>query len=253
MAESFGSDPDRYDQSRPRYPEAMVEAIVTASPGPEVLDVGCGAGIVARQFEAAGCRVLGVDVDGRMAEFARGKGLEVEVGAFESWDSSGREFDAVVSGQTWHWIDPVAGAVRAAAVLRPGGRLALFWNVFEPAREIAEAFAAVYRRIAPDSLSARPWNAGTGAYSALCDRADDGIVKASAFDKPEQWRFEWERSYTRDEWLDQLPTSGDASQFPPRTLEEVMAGVGDAIDGLGGSCTMSYLTLVVTAVRTHSA
>jgi hypothetical protein len=34
MAESFGSDPERYDRSRPRYPDAMVERIVAASHAP---------------------------------------------------------------------------------------------------------------------------------------------------------------------------------------------------------------------------
>ena len=79
VAESFGTDPDRYDRTRPRYPHAMVERIIAASPGPDVLDVGCGTGIEARQFQAAGCRVLGVEPDPRMAQFARRSGVEVEV------------------------------------------------------------------------------------------------------------------------------------------------------------------------------
>jgi len=54
VAESFGSDAERYDRTRPRYPDAMVDRIVAASPGPDMLDVGCGTGIEARQFQAAG-------------------------------------------------------------------------------------------------------------------------------------------------------------------------------------------------------
>ena len=54
--------------------------------------------------------VLGVEVDARMAELARSRGFEVQIARFEDWDSRGVRFDAVVSGQTWHWIDPVAGA-----------------------------------------------------------------------------------------------------------------------------------------------
>ena len=98
-AESFGADPDRYDRARPGYPAALVERIVAASPGPDVLDVGCGTGIAARQFQAAGCRVLGVDPDPRMAGLARQSGLEVEVATFEAWDPAGRVFDAVIAGQ----------------------------------------------------------------------------------------------------------------------------------------------------------
>jgi len=132
VAESFGADAERFDRARPSYPVALVERIVAASPGPAVLDVGCGTGIAARQFQAAGCRVLGVDPDPRMAGLARQSGVEVEVAAFEAWDPAGRVFDAVIAGQAWHWVDPVAGAVKAAQVLRPGGRLAVFWNAFQP-------------------------------------------------------------------------------------------------------------------------
>ena len=57
-----------------------------------------------------------------MAEVARRRGLAVEVAAFEAWEPAGRRFDAVVAGQAWHWIDPDAGAAKAAEVLRPGGR-----------------------------------------------------------------------------------------------------------------------------------
>ena len=90
VAESFGSDAERYDRARPGYPDAMVEVIVAASPGPGVLDVGCGTGIAARQFQAIGCRVLGVEPDARMADLARRFGVEVEVAKFEAWESVGR-------------------------------------------------------------------------------------------------------------------------------------------------------------------
>jgi len=254
VAESFGADPERYDRARPRYPQAMVERIVAASPGPDVVDVGCGTGIAARQFEAAGCRVLGVEPDERMAQWARRRGLEVDVATFETWDPAGRAFDAVVSGQSWHWVDPVAGTAKAAQALRPGGRLAVFWNVDQPPPELAHAFAEVYHRAIPDSLAAGRWKTtGSDAYSMLCTRAADGIRQAGAFTDPQQWQFDWQRSYARDEWLDQLPTQGGHNQFPPATLEQVLAGIGAAIDTMGGGFTMRYTTMVVTAARTGAA
>lgn len=47
VAESFGTDTERYDRTRPPYPDALVDRIVAASPGTDVLDVGCGTGIEA--------------------------------------------------------------------------------------------------------------------------------------------------------------------------------------------------------------
>jgi SAM-dependent methyltransferase len=145
VAESFGADAERYNRARPGYPEAMVDRIVAASPGRDVVDAGCGTGISARLFQAAGCRVLGVDPDPRMADLARGSGLAVEVAKFEDWDAAGRTFDAVIAGQAWHWVNMTAGAAKAAAVLRPSGRLAVFWNAFDPPAELREAFGAVYQ------------------------------------------------------------------------------------------------------------
>ena len=253
MAESFGIDPERYDRARPRYPDALVDRILTSSPGPDFLDVGAGTGIGARQFQALGCKVLGVDPDARMADFARRTGVEVEVATFEAWDPAGRDFDAVVAGQAWHWVDPAAGAVKAAQVLRPGGRLAVFWNVFQPPPEAAEAFAAVYRRVLPE-LPFKFWERpAMDGYSAIFTKVAGGIRTAGAFGTPEQWRFDSEHSCTRDEWLDQLPTQGVHTQLPPDKLAEVLAGVGAAIDTMGGGFTIGYAAVAVTAARAGAA
>ncbi|MEJ3746697.1 class I SAM-dependent methyltransferase [Actinomycetes bacterium KLBMP 9797] len=249
VAESFGMDAGRYDRTRPRYPDDLVRRIVAGSPGSDVLDVGCGTGIAARQFQAAGCAVLGVEPDPRMAEFARQGGLAVEQATFEAWDPAGRTFDTVVAGQSWHWVDPVAGAAQAARVLRPGGRLAVFWNVHQPPPDLADAFAAVYRRVLPDlPVFSQVWP-GMATYSVMFTKAADGMRAVGAFGEPEQWRFEWERSYARDEWLAQVPTFGGHSGFPPATLAELLDGLGDAVDAVGGSFPMHYTAVAVTAPR----
>lgn len=248
VAESFGADPDRYDRARPRYPDAMVQRIFVHSPGPDVVDVGCGTGIAARQFQALGCRVTGVEVDPRMAEAARRTGVEAEVAAFEEWDARGRTFDAVVAGQAWHWVDPVAGARKAAAVLRPGGRLAVFWNVFQPAPDLAAAFGEVQQRIIPDAPNV--WNVpALKVYAAMFAKAAEGMEQVSAFGEPEEWRYEWEHVYTRDQWLEQVPTFGGSAQLPPEALARLLAGMGAAVDAVGGGFAMKYTTVAVTAVR----
>jgi SAM-dependent methyltransferase len=250
MAESFGTNAQRYDHARPRYPDALVARIIAGSPGLEVLDVGCGTGIAARQFQAAGATVLGVEPDARMAEFARANGLPVEVATFEAWQPSGRRFDAVIAGQSWHWVDPVAGAVKAAEVLRPEGRLAIFGHVFELPAEVAEPFAAAFRRVAPDSpFSNQPARRPPEMYQAIYAKVANTIRQTELFHEPEQWRFDWEQSYTREQWLDLLPTTGGLTQLQPDQLTEILDAVGRAIDSLGGRFTMQYSTLATSALR----
>jgi SAM-dependent methyltransferase len=251
-AESFGSDAARYDRTRPPYPDALIDRVIASSPGRDILDVGCGTGIEARQFQAAGCTVLGVEPDARMAEFARRTGVNVEVATLEAWNPAGRYFDAVIAGTAWHWVDPVAGATKAAQVLQPQGLLAPFHHVFQYPPEVMEALATAYRQVAPDS----PFNSSTlvtkpalDAYQPLFDKIADGIRETGGFSEPEQWQFDWKRTYTKNEWLDQLPTHGALTQLPPGKLTKILDGVGAAIDATGGSLTMPYTTVAVTAKR----
>ena len=162
VAEGFGADAGRYDRARPTYPADLVDRIIAASPGRDVLDVGCGTGISARLFQAEGCRVLGVDPDPRMAEQARQGGTATEVAKFEDWDPAGRTFNAVIAAQAWHWVDPVAGAAKAAAVLRPGSRLAVFWNASIRRRTCARRSP---RSSAGCSRTRRPSASGRGPPS----------------------------------------------------------------------------------------
>jgi SAM-dependent methyltransferase len=254
IAESFGTDAQGYDRARPGYPAALVARIAAASPGPGVLDVGCGTGIAARQFQAAGCTVLGVEPDARMAQFARARGLPVEVATFEAWDPGDRRFDAVTAAQSWHWVDPVAGAAKAARVLRPGGRLAIFGHVYEPPAEVAKPLAAAYRRVAPDSPFANlPPRRPLDMYQAMYAKFAGTIRETGQFSEPEQWRFDWEQSYTRDQWLALLPTTGGLTRLRPDQLASILDEVGTAIDALGGAITMPHTTLATTAARVSAS
>jgi SAM-dependent methyltransferase len=251
VAESFGVDAERYDRARPSYPEAMIERIVAAAPGPEFLDVGTGTGIAARQLQAAGATVLGLDADPRMADQARRRGLEVEVAKFEDWDPRNREFDGVVAATTWHWIDPGRGAAKAAEVLRKGGIVALVWNVFEPDAEVGRKFGEINARILPGlPYSYASQVPMATAYQAILDKAMAGLDSAGGFAKPEQWRTDWDLTYTRDDWLSVMQTHGGlAAHITTEQLAELLTATGEVIDAQGGAVTMRYSTLTVTTKR----
>jgi SAM-dependent methyltransferase len=252
IAESFGDDADRYDRARPGYPPALVEAALPPGTGHHVLDVGIGTGLSARGFRAAGCHVLGVEVDERMAARARAHGFEVEVAAFERWDDRGRRFDAVVSGQTWHWIDPDAGAATAARVLRPGGRLALFWNAGDPPPEVAAGFAEVYREVQPGLPFTPCTTTAVDGFARILTTAGDPLRRTGRFDEPQQWRATWTAEISREQWLDQVPTAGGHSRIPADRLRALLAGLGEVIDDHGGSFLMTYTTIMINATRNPS-
>jgi SAM-dependent methyltransferase len=252
-AESFGAEAGRYDRARPSYPAALVERILAAAPGRDLLDVGCGTGIASRLFRDAGCHVLGVDVDERMAAAARGSGIHCEVAKFEEWDAAGRRFDILTAGQTWHWIEPAAGAAKAASVLRPAGRIALFWNAFEPPPAIRQAFGEVQARVLPEAPNAWAFEGSIAdGYARMVATAAAALDATGSFGPVEEWRFEWDFTYSKQAWLDVLPTFGGlGSRVPPDVLRSLLDGYAEVVDAAGGSFVMHYTTVAGTAAQCH--
>jgi SAM-dependent methyltransferase len=250
IAQSFGSDADRYDRARPRYPSTLVDTVIEHLAGHSLVDVGIGTGISAEPFRARGCNVLGIEPDPRMADLARAKGFTVETTRFEDWDSAGRRFDGVIAGQTWHWIDPVEGARRAADVLRPGGTLALFWNAATASPEIADEFAHIFESL-DTGLPFNPWSAQPDAdpYGPIIDQATDGLRATGAFDSTLRFAFTWQATMPRDTYLEQASTSGGINRLPEDQIAALLHGMGEAIDAAGGALTVDYTTVLALTER----
>jgi SAM-dependent methyltransferase len=244
-AESFGSVAGLYDRARPIYPAELVDAL--ASDGARrVLDVGCGTGIAGALFAARGCAVTGVEVDVRMAAVARTKGLEVEVASFEDWDDRGRRFELLISAQAWHWIEPRAGAAKAAAVLSAGGRIACFWNLGDPPAHVRERLDPVYDRLGPRlaGLSVVLGNSRRRGEDTAAALDQSGL-----FEPADTRRFEWSRTYTTDEWLRLITTHSDHQALGEARLAALRDAVGIELDAIGGSFEYLYETVLVTATR----
>lgn len=251
-ARLFGREAERYDRARPSYPDALIDEVLEPNPqGRSVLDVACGTGIASRQMAARGARVLGLDLNPEMALVAQRYGITVEVGAFEAWDPAGRRFDVVTCAQAWHWLEPHASLEKAAAVLNAGGRLCLFWNVGRHPDALADALQAVYDRA---SLPASMGPVGYAARRAGRPAFDTGAVvqdvrACEAFAEPGVRSFSWSCHYTRDQWLDQLPSHSDHAALEPEVRDRLLDDVGRAIDAFGGSFLMAYDAILISATR----
>jgi len=242
-AESFGAGAAAYDRARPSYPPELIDDLL-ADGAATVLDVGCGTGKAARLLVERGVDVLGVEIDERMAGIARSYGITVETGRFEDWDAAGRQFDLVVSGQAWHWVDPALGVEKARAVLHPGGLLAPFWNFCAVDPDLQRGMDAAYARTAPQVTEGSV--AHKGGPSTIPQHVE-AFQASGRFVSVEHRRYPWETTYSRDEWLDMIQTHSDHSTLPPAILAAALEAVGDAIDAVGGVVRAHYTAEAVFA------
>jgi len=246
-AGSFGDDAGQYDRTRPTYPDTMVDFLLQDDPK-TVLDVGCGTGIASRLFMARGCEVLGLEPDERMADLARTYGELVEIGTIEDFDPAGRVFDLLVAGQSWHWVNPPLGARKASQVLRPDGRIGLFWNQSNAGIEVRDSIVGAYERHAPElgRNSVLLGMRGDELYEMIGDSLKvDGLFHDVSIDT-----FNHHHTYTTDEWVELSTTHSDHRTLPADQLSALLADLRMAVDASGGLVPVRYETTLVTGLRT---
>ncbi len=91
-------------------------------PGEEILDIGCGDGVLTEEIMRRGAHVRGVDASVEMVEAARKRGVHAEVMDATRLTFQ-RQFAAVFSNAALHWIHDQPALLRGvASALKPGGR-----------------------------------------------------------------------------------------------------------------------------------
>ena len=126
-----------YVRFRPGYPDAVLDVLAEdcgLAPGATVADLGAGTGQLTRLLVARGCRVFAVEPNDAMRAalakaFARVRAVEAVAGRAEATGLPDRSVDLVTAAQAFHWFDVAAARAEVRRILRPGGGVALVWNI----------------------------------------------------------------------------------------------------------------------------
>jgi SAM-dependent methyltransferase len=242
-ADSFGAAARVYDAHRPRYPDQLIDDLLMQSPR-TVLDVGAGTGIASEQLLGRGVNVLAVEPDPRMAEVARGKGVPIEIGTFESWDPAERRFDLVVFGQSFHWVNPDIALPKIHRLLPSGGRLALMWNRLLPTHPTHRDLAEIYRdHLDPGSPLA------DGSWNGLeAEHRTDGLIAsitACGFTVEER-TYPRDEHYSTDQWLDLAFTYSSYLVLAAEKASELRTRLAERIGSNGVSVGGDSLLILAT-------
>jgi SAM-dependent methyltransferase len=145
-----------YAQSRPGYPPALLDYLLSDVPRSATLvEVGSGTGILTRAVAERGYRVIGVEPNDEMRRAAAAVPCP---GALPSYVAGRAEATAlpsasagvVVAAQAFHWFDPEAALREFHRLLAPGGKLALVWNDADESDALTQKFWAILRAFATE-------------------------------------------------------------------------------------------------------
>ena len=132
---------------------------------------------------------------------------EVLQTSFEDWQPPPHSYGLVYAAQSWHWVSPEARYVKADLVLRPGGTLALFWNII--ARRGDESLdrdlAVAYGDLIPDGM----WRTAAADRIEANSRVVDELDSSGLFGPVTVVREPWRTTYDTDAWLELLSTASD--------------------------------------------
>jgi ubiquinone/menaquinone biosynthesis C-methylase UbiE len=96
----------------------------------EVLEIGCGTGMILKDIAPIARRAVGIDISPGMLEKARARGLDVVEGSATALPFADESFDAAYSFKVLAHVEDIRTAMsEVSRVLRPGGIAALeFYN-----------------------------------------------------------------------------------------------------------------------------
>lgn len=241
---TFSGLQDIYDAARPTYPAASLAELASfvSQANPEVLDIGCGTGILTRQLKAAmpDANIQACDINADM--IAKAKQSNSDIHFFENiaedlpFDDN--SINLITVGQAVHWFNRPKFYPEMLRVLTKGGTLALIENnrswqtdkFFAKYEDLLEAHSPNYSRHYRDTN-----------YAA--EMTDAGFKNTATYETI------WQRIMTAAEFIDMSCSSSKMAAARKATDDGVLAElktlIAEYVDNKG-NLTIDYVTKIIS-------
>ena len=236
----FNQMADYYDKFRPGYPPEIIDSLISKanlSQSSNLLEIGAGSGKATELFTGKRFNILCIEPGEDLAEIGitkfKDENFKFHQARFEECDLPAETFDTVFAAQAFHWIPQPQGYEKCAYILKSGGYLALFWNMYITYdNDLNNELLAISARHGgfADFLSAE--NCETRINTISSDIENSGL-----FSKPEIIRSQWKHSYSADEYFGFALTgnsfvqkSDEEKQEAYKELKKLAENHGEKID-----------------------
>jgi SAM-dependent methyltransferase len=143
--------------------------------------------------------------------------------------------DLVTCAQAFHWFDAGPALDELARVLRPGGRLALMWNMRDDRVPWVADLSAVMNSVGP-----KPYNVEAD-YS--------GLLRGHPAFEIADHQFEWADDLDPTRLVELVTSRSYVAALPPPDREPVLAAVRELVSSFGPTFELPYLTDLIWCRR----
>ncbi len=157
----FSDRVDNYSKYRPGYPTAIISYLMQATgirQGATVADIGSGTGIFTDLLLRHGFTVKAVEPNGPMRQAAEENlgsipGFTSIEGSAEHTTLNRHSVELITVAQAFHWMEPLATKKEFTRILKPGGYIALLWNIRTQQTPFMQAYEALKAQFGSDYAS----------------------------------------------------------------------------------------------------
>lgn len=214
----FARAADVYERARPEYPPEAVAWLAERlglRPGRVVVDVAAGTGKLTRLLVPTGARVVAVEPLAEMRAVLRQAVPEAEAleGTAEALPLRAGFADAITVAAAFHWFRHDEALSEFARVLRPGGRLAIVYNLRDPASDFQQELSRMLER--------------HGAELARMRAIDTGAIldESALFRASEHAEFRHEQRFDADGLVERVESISYVALLEGHEREEFLAQV----------------------------
>jgi SAM-dependent methyltransferase len=252
-SQTFDAVSALYDAYRPGYPAELVEDVIRISgipPDGRILEIGSGTGKATILFAQKGYTMLCLEPGQNLIDVAANKlaaypRVRFANARFEEWEGEQDKFDLVISAQAYHWVPEAVRYEKTAAVLKPRGHLAAFWNIYPGGMDegIKQELSQAYAKRAPELVKAE------APLGPLADNVAASLRASPYFGNLVVKTYPWSVTYSTSDYLCLLNTYSDHLRLAEERRTALLDDIAAVIERHGGRIERPYLAVVYMAER----
>lgn len=257
-----------YDLARPIYPEAVYQQIMQFSEIGEnanILEVGAGTGkatdlFVNRNLYSQSNKRINhfyldlLEVSDEQVAFLENKyhnypQINVKRNYFEEYIAD-KQYDLIYSATAFHWVKSDIGYPKAWEMLKPGGTLAVFWQMSSVTYyndEIFKGLNAIKQKYLPNE------SLGFDAQgiNQVKEKRISQIQSGGYFEMPKIYEFRWTDTYDADKYTKLVNTYSSTQTLQEDVKNAYLEEIKRYINHNGGIVILPQLVMLYLVKKTH--